>query len=141
MISEALTFLRHTLEQDVLDGLSTTRLQKLANAAEKAFVDRALLLDENGLIFEQNNESRIRSSIKANVIGRAKVMSYDDIVEAQSRRDAKEAAAGENRRGPKRKSTKPVHVTAKRPRRNEAKVARGEIEALGLGNYCSALQF
>jgi hypothetical protein len=32
------------------------RLQKLAHAAEKAFTDRALLLDENRLLFEQKNK-------------------------------------------------------------------------------------
>jgi hypothetical protein len=50
----------------------------LANAAEKAFADRAILLDENLLLFEQNN-------------GKAKVLSYEDIVEAQRQCDMKEA--------------------------------------------------
>lgn len=59
---------------------------------------RPTALDENRLLFEQNSESRTRASTKSTVIGRAKVMSYEDIVEAQRRRAAKEGAGGEKRR-------------------------------------------
>ena len=60
--SEALTLLRSRIEHDahVLDGSSKHCLQKLANVAEKAFPERALLLDENRFLFEQNNESNYR---------------------------------------------------------------------------------
>ena len=40
----------------------------------------------------QNNESNCRQSTRSTVVGKAKVMSYEDIVEAQAKRDAKEAA-------------------------------------------------
>jgi hypothetical protein len=49
-------------------------LQKLANAAEKAFAERALLLDENRLLFEQNNESNCCQSTRSTVVGKAKMM-------------------------------------------------------------------
>ena len=39
-----------------LDGSCKPHVQKQANAAENAFADRAILLDENLLLFEQNNE-------------------------------------------------------------------------------------
>jgi hypothetical protein len=58
------------------------RFQKLANAAEKAFADRAILLDENKLLFEQNNEKITRLSIRSTITGTAKVMTYDDIIKA-----------------------------------------------------------
>jgi hypothetical protein len=89
--SEELTSLRNLVEQDahLVDTQSKCRLQKLANAAEKAFAERALLLDENRLLFEPNNESKTRASAKATIAGKAKVMSYEDIVEAQAKRDAK----------------------------------------------------
>jgi hypothetical protein len=54
---------------------------------------RILLLDENLLLFEQNNEKNTRTSIKATVVGTAKVLSYEDIVEAQQKRDVKDAEA------------------------------------------------
>ncbi|KAF2192218.1 hypothetical protein K469DRAFT_554487, partial [Zopfia rhizophila CBS 207.26] len=62
VISEALTALHNQIHQDaqLLDGSSRHRLQKLANAAQKSFAECALLLDENRLLFEQNNESNCR---------------------------------------------------------------------------------
>ena len=58
----------------------------------------------------------------------------------QIKRDAKEAAAVEAKRGPKRKSSAPVIVQAKRAQKSEVEVTEDEIKALGLGNYCSVLQ-
>ena len=80
---ESLTYLRTKFEQETaLNSPSKHRFQKLANTTEKAFADRAILLDENKLLFEQNNEKITRSSIRSTVIGTAKVMTYDDIIEA-----------------------------------------------------------
>jgi hypothetical protein len=139
--SEALTSLRNRIERDInmLDDQSKCRLQKLAKAAENAFAERALLLDENKLLFEQNNESRSRVSTRSTVIGKAKIMSYEDIVEAQRKRDAKEASLCA--RDSKRKSSALVRVAARRTRENELEVTENEIEVSGLGNYCSVLQF
>lgn len=140
--SEALTLLQSRIEDDaqLLDSPSRRRLQKLANAAEKAFAKPALLLDKNRLLVDQNNESNCRRSTRSTVVGKVKVMSYEDIVEAQIKRDAKEAAAVKAKRGPNRKSSAPVVVQAKMARKSEVEVAEDEIEALGLGNYCSVLQ-
>jgi hypothetical protein len=141
--SEALTSLQSRIENDahLLDGPSKHRLQKLANAAQKAFAERALLLDENRLLFEQNNESNRRQSTKSTVVGKAKVMSYEDIVEAQARRDAREAILVKGKRGPKRKSSTSVVMEAKRTRSSEVEVAEDKIKAMGLENHCSVLQF
>jgi hypothetical protein len=73
-----------------------------------------LLLDENRLLFEQNNESKCRKSVKSTVVGKAKVMSYEDIVQAELKRDAKDAPVVKGKPGPKRKSSAPVVVQAKR---------------------------
>ena len=74
------------------------------------------------------------------VVGKAKVMSYEDIVKAKEERAAKEAAAATGKRGRKRKSTAPAGTKAKRARRSEVEVAEDEIAAGGMGNYCSVLQ-
>jgi hypothetical protein len=73
--SEALTSLHSRIEQDahVLDGPSKQGLQKLANAAKKSLAGCALLLDENRLLFEQNNESNCCQSTRSTVVGKAKV--------------------------------------------------------------------
>jgi len=116
-------------------------MRKLANAAEKAFAERALLLDENRLLFEQNNESSCRQSARSTVVGKAKVMSYEDIVKAKAERDAREAVPKKGKRGPKRKSSTPVLAKAKRTRKSEVEAAEDEIKAMGLENHCSVLQF
>lgn len=100
----------------------------------------ALLLDENRLLFEQNNEKTTRLSIRSTVTGTAKVMAYDDIIEAQRKRDVKEAIMpGTKRRSRKCQSSKSDECN--RPRAEELEVGRYEIGALGLENYCSVLQF
>jgi hypothetical protein len=91
---------------------------------------------------EQNNESRSRQSTRSTVIGKAKVMSYEDIVEAQRKRDMKEAGvAGGSRRSSKRKSAASAHMPRKRSRKQELEEAQLEVEAFGMGDYCSVLQF
>jgi hypothetical protein len=101
---------------------------------------RAILLDENKLLFEQNNEKTTRSSIRLTVTGTAKVMSYDDIIEAKRKRDVKEATpAGAKTSGRKRQNI--ATGGSKRARVDELEHGRREIKALGLEEYCSVLQF
>jgi hypothetical protein len=126
-----------------LDRSSILQIQRLANAAENAFADRAILLDENLLLIEQNNERNTRKSIKATAVGSAKVMSYEDIVEAQKQRDMKDASADSvpkrGRGRPRRKST--TQVLGKRSRSAELEAAEHETKLLGLEEYCSVLRF
>ena len=96
--AESLMSLRRQIEEGITQGREINShckiyIQKLANAAENAFADQAILLDENLLLFEQNNEKATYKSIKATVVGSARVMSYEDIVEAQKQCNLKEAAA------------------------------------------------
>ena len=146
--SDSLMSLRKKIDERLagdgeLDRSCKTQIQKLANAAEKAFADRAILLDENLLLFEQNNERNTRKSIKATAVGKAKVLSYEDIVEAQRQRDMKEASADtvpkRGRGRPRRKS--PTQVLGKRSRSQELEVAEHEIRSLGMEEYCSVLRF
>jgi hypothetical protein len=135
-MSNNLSLFRSKIEQDIdgLDDLSRFRLQKLSNAAEKAFAERSLL-DDNRLIFAQNNEKVSRKSARSTVVGTAKVMSYEDIVEAQTNRDAKVAG-----RIPKRKSA-PTAGQERGPRSQEVEKSEAKIRTLGLANYCSVLHF
>jgi hypothetical protein len=85
--------LRSKIEYDInkLDNLFRFRFQKLNSAAEKAFAECSLLLDENRLLFTQNNEKVSRKSVKSIIIGTTKIMNYENIVEVQTNRDAKTA--------------------------------------------------
>jgi hypothetical protein len=83
---ESLTCLRTKIEQgSALDSLTTNHFQKLANASEKAFADHTILLDENRLLFEQNNEKTTRQSVKSTMPGNARIMTYDDMVKAEEK--------------------------------------------------------
>jgi tryptophanyl-tRNA synthetase len=77
--------------------------------------------------------------VRSTKVGEANVMSYGDIVKAQAKRDAKEAAAQERKRGAKRKCGQSKQVVAKRIRKSEVEAAQDEIEAMGLGDYCTIL--
>lgn len=135
-----MTCLRTKIEQgSALDSPTRHHFQKLANATEKAFADRSILLDENRLLFEQNNEKRTRQSVKSTMPGNARIMTYDDIVEAEQKRAAKVSAAGAKRGGRRPKSSEPGG--GKRSRTDELGIGKGEIKALGLEEYCSVLQF
>jgi hypothetical protein len=79
--------------QGPLDARTKSSIQKVANAAENGLTDRALHLDQISLLFAQNNEKAIRTSVRSTVVGAARVTSYEDIVEAQQKRDIKEVKA------------------------------------------------
>jgi hypothetical protein len=84
---ENLVLLRKNVEmsltrQEVVDPYIKLSIQKIVDAVENTFAERAILLNENILLFEQNNEKTTRILIKATVIGTAKVLSYEDIIKA-----------------------------------------------------------
>lgn len=51
-----------------------------------------------------NNKAKVRRSTRSLVLGKAKVMSYEDIEEARAKRAVKDAIRGKGKRGRKRKS-------------------------------------
>ena len=75
------------------------------------------------------------------MIGKAKMISYENIEDARTKRTAKEEAiAGKGKRGRKRKSPSPEAEKAKKARRSEVELAENEIAIAGMGNHCSVLQ-
>jgi hypothetical protein len=78
-------------------------LQKLANAAQTSFAERALLQDRTRFLLKVNNEAKVRRSTKSVVLGKAKVMSYEDLEEARAKRAEKEAAKEAKGKGKRRK--------------------------------------
>ena len=97
---------------------------------------RDLLFKENLDLFQQNNESHTRESINSNIVEKAKIMSYEDIQEAQKKRDEKETTKT-GRRGRKRKNAAAEAGQAKKTREEETVEAFLDIHALGLESYCS----
>ncbi len=130
--SESLGSFRKEIEVNIaqhegLDARTKLNIQKIVNAAENAFADRAIiLLDENMLLFEQKNEKTTRKSIKATVVGNAKVLSYGDIVEAKQKRDMEVEGGIRGRQNVKRKRLIPTQALGKRSRSYERKEAIDE---------------
>jgi hypothetical protein len=89
------------------------------------------------------NKNTTCNSIKATVVGSARILSHGDIVEAQKRRDEKEAGAEavRGRRRSKRHESTPTQVIGKRSHGQELEEGGNEIRALGMESYCSVLRF
>ena len=108
--AKGLASLHNLIKQDALtlDEKSIPRIQrrvqKLANAAQIFIADGALLNDQVQMLTGMNNEAKVRRSTRAVVLGKAKVMSFEDIEVARAARAAKEVIKGKGKRGRKRKS-------------------------------------
>ena len=88
--------------------------QKHTNATQLSFAERALLQEHNRFLAEINNEAKVRRSTKSEILGTARVMSYEDLEKARAERAAKEAAK-EAKKGEKKakKAAKEVNKAAK----------------------------
>ena len=85
-----------TQDTDMVDETSKQRLlrhlQKLTNATQVSFAERALLGEQVQFLNNINNEAKVRRGAKAEVIGTARVMSYEDLDRARKERALKTAA-------------------------------------------------
>jgi hypothetical protein len=73
-----------------------------------------------------NNEAKVRRSTKSLVLGKAKVMGYEELVEAREKRAEKEAAwkvRGKGKRGRKRTSAAP-EADAEKPKTKATRVTK-----------------
>jgi hypothetical protein len=95
---------RKIIEQEFhsLDPDTQYCVEKLAKSTERVITARDLLFQENEELIKQTNANSIRTSRKSIVVGKAKVMSYEDIEKEIQRRGEKDAAKG-SRRGRKGK--------------------------------------
>lgn len=66
--------------------------QKVNNAAQLFLAKNALLEDRNCFLTTINDESKIRRSSRSEILGKARVMSYEDLEKARADRAVKEAA-------------------------------------------------
>ena len=133
--TEALTSLHDLIKQEAytLNEPSRQRIQrrvqKLASAAQISFAKETLLQDQNRFLSKINNKAKVRRLTRSVVLGKAKVMSYEDLEEARAKRAAKEKATadkGKGKRGHKRK-TPALEEGSSVPTGNEV---LGPVEAL-----------
>jgi hypothetical protein len=95
----------HTLDATNKQNLQR-HIQKLTNAAQTSLAKGALQHDQIEFLLRVNNEAKVRRSTKSLVLGKAKVMSYEDLIVKRIEREAKEQAKmeGKGKRGRKRKT-------------------------------------
>jgi hypothetical protein len=139
--AEGVVSLQNLIKQDAhtLNEASIQRLerhvQKLAHAAQVSLAERAFLSAEcalldnrNQRLTRMNNEAKVRRSTRSIVLGKAKVMSFEDIEAARAARAVKDAK-GKGKRGRKRKSAalEPDEPDEPEP---EPEVARGVEEVV-----------
>jgi hypothetical protein len=93
------------------------------------------------MLTKMNNEAKVRRSTRSVVLGKAKVMSFEDIEVARAARAAEEVIKGKGKRGRKRKSAaleaEEPETEAEEPEAEaEAEVARAAKEAInGRGKH------
>ncbi|GAB7336815.1 hypothetical protein MBLNU13_g11324t1 [Cladosporium sp. NU13] len=121
---------------------SRLHIQKIVNAAEQSLTGCALLQEENQALTIQNREKKIRKSTKATKVGTAKIMSYEDIVQAKAKRDEKVVKATSRKSRKQKGSAKPVAESVKKPPYQvELEVAERQIASSEYSEYCSVLCF
>jgi hypothetical protein len=108
-------------------------LQICTKAFQKSSAKSILQEDRIQFLTAINNEAKVRRSTKSLVLGKAKVMSYEDLEEARAKRLAKEsaqAAKDKGKRGRKSKKSlpEPEEDTAE-PAKRGRKRKSAELEA------------
>jgi hypothetical protein len=96
----------HTLNKTSIQRLKR-HIQKLIDAAQISFAERALLHNQKQMLTRMDNEAKIRRSTQSLVLGKAKVMSFKNLEVARAARAAKKIINGKGKRDRKRKSTVP----------------------------------
>jgi hypothetical protein len=100
----------HTLNQASIQRLER-HVQKLAHSSQVAFNETTFLSAECALLDNRNqvlnkmiNEAKVRRSTRSLVLGKAKVISFEDIEVARAARAAKDVIKEKGKRGRKRKN-------------------------------------
>lgn len=150
--AEALTSLLHMIKQVSDDETSRKhkeRLQQKVTTAAQTFLAKIVLLEErNQFLTNINDEGKVRRSTKSETLGKARVMSYEDLEMARAERAIKEAAkeakrvakeakegakevqnvdtAGKGKRGRKRKG--PEEAGAPEPKAKVARMSAAQVE-------------
>ncbi|KAF2415442.1 hypothetical protein EJ08DRAFT_601059, partial [Tothia fuscella] len=79
----------HALDETSKHSLER-HIQKLTNAAQTAFAKGAHQKAQIQFLLRMNNEAKVLRSTKSLVLGKAKVMSYEDLVTKRAEREAKD---------------------------------------------------
>jgi hypothetical protein len=139
--AEALMSLQNLIIQQDAHALDDTskrnlqrHVQKFVKAGQTLLVGAALKDDQIRFLTTINDEAKVRRKTKPLILGKAKVMSYEDLEEARVKRaekDAAKEAKGKGKRSRKRRSATPEVDTAtlvktKRGRKRKSDLPEGD---------------
>jgi hypothetical protein len=109
----------HALNDETRKQRFQKQLQKFGKAAQASFAKGALQQNQIRLMMAVNNEAKVRRSTKSVVLGTARILGYDDLVEARAKREeqdaAKEKSKGKRGRKPKKAAAEAVDNSADDP--------------------------
>ncbi|KFY05438.1 hypothetical protein V491_09129 [Pseudogymnoascus sp. VKM F-3775] len=128
--AEDLTSLHNLIKGETSAPRLQRYVQKLANAAQMSFAKSAILEDQQEYLTAISNEAKVRRSTRSTVVGRAKVMSYEDIEDARAKRTVKDLLKSKGRRCRKRKSAVLEAGELELELEPEPEVARSAKEAI-----------
>ncbi|XTI82196.1 hypothetical protein V2W45_1227641 [Cenococcum geophilum] len=125
--AESFMSLQNLIIKQVAHALDDTSKQKLerhvlkfTKAGQMFLAKGALQEDQIQFLTTINNEAKARRSTKSLVLGKAKVMSHEDLKEARAKRAEKEAAKEAKGKG------KPTMYKAKRGRKRNSAVPEAD---------------
>jgi hypothetical protein len=105
----------------------------MLNAAQRVFAERELLRVENKTLIQQNNEKKARKQVKEKKIGDAKIMSFDDILEAKRSRECAEAETARKKNERERKKAererKKAETEEKKAEKDRQKAVKDQAKA------------
>lgn len=92
----------HTLEEIGKQSIQR-HLQKLTKGAQSSIARGVLQQERIKSLLKRNDEAKVRRATKSLVLGKAKVMSYEDLFEARAKRAEKDARKAAKKQRRKRK--------------------------------------
>ena len=127
---------KHALDETSKRNLAR-HLQKLTKAGQISFAKSVLQQHQIRFLINLNDESKVRRSTASVVLGKAKVMSYEDLEEARAKRaekDAAKEAKGKGKRGRPKNAAPGVGASedsAKRTRKRKRATLESDRQELG----------
>ena len=112
--------------------------EKIANAAELSMANGALMDSRIEILQKQNDEKRAREAARSTILGRAKILSWPDIVAAREKQDQKAASKrSQTKRRTKHKAADIQRCREKRSQADEVAEANRQIATGELAGFCT----
>ena len=123
----------HALDETSKQSLKR-HVQKLANATQISLAKGALQQDQIRFLITINDEVKVRRSFKLVILGKTKIMSYEDLVAKRAEREAKEQDKAKGKRKKKRgqKGKSPEEAGPLEPKAQVARMSEAQVEEDGI---------